>query len=83
VSVVAARDVNRVVLTMMARAPVDLQATTKDVKAHVRRVIGDLEAIEQSKDPIFQDPRSIFLDLVLSVHHLETAIAKCRRAWWP
>jgi hypothetical protein len=45
---------------MMPRNPVDLQATTKDVKAHVRRVIGDLEPIEQSKDRIFQDPRSIF-----------------------
>ena len=82
-SVVAACGLHRAVLTMMARTPVDLQATTEDVKAHVRRVIGDLEAIEQSKDPIFQDPRAIFLDLILSVHHLQAAIAKCRRAWWP
>lgn len=65
------------------RQPVDLQAVTRDVKARVRRVIGDLEAIEQIKDPIFQDPRAVFLDLVLSVHQLEAAIAKCRQAWWP
>jgi hypothetical protein len=68
---------------MMIRRRVDLQATTEDVKAHVRRVIGDLEEIAQSKDPIFQDPRAVFLDLVLSVHHLQAAIIKCRRAWWP
>jgi hypothetical protein len=42
-----------------------------------------LEAIEHIKDPIFQDPRAVFLDLVLSVHQLEAAIAKCRQAWWP
>jgi len=82
-SVAAARDLNRAVLTMMARSPVDLQATTRDIKAHVRRVIGDLETIEQSKDPIFQDPRAVFLDLVLSVHQLQAAIVKCRQAWWP
>jgi hypothetical protein len=70
-------------LTMMARTRIDLQTTTEDVKAHVRRVIGDLEAIEQSKEPIFLDPRAVFLDLVLSVHQLQAAIVKCRRAWWP
>ena len=31
------------------RQPVDLQAVTRDVKARVRRVIGDLEAIEQNQ----------------------------------
>jgi hypothetical protein len=35
------------------RVPVDLQAVTRDVKARVRRVIGELEAIEQQADPIF------------------------------
>jgi hypothetical protein len=29
-----------------SRQPVDLQTVTKDVKARVRRVIGELEAIE-------------------------------------
>ena len=56
---------------------------SKDVKARVRRAISDLEAIEQIKDQIFQDPRAVFLDLVLAVHQLEAAIAKCRQAWWP
>ena len=35
---------------MMGRPPrvaVDLQAVTRDVKARVRRVIGELETIEQ------------------------------------
>ena len=82
-SLAAECDLDRMVLTMMARIPVDLQATTKEVKAHVRRVIDDLETIEQSNDPIFQDPRAVFLDLVLSVHQLQAAIGKCRRAWWP
>jgi len=31
---------------MMVRTPVDLLATTRDVKLHIRRVIGELEAIE-------------------------------------
>ena len=41
---------------MMGRAPrvpVDLQTVTRDVKARVRRVIGELQAIEQQQDPIF------------------------------
>ena len=74
---------SRAMMAHPPRQPVDLQAVTKDVKARVRRVIGDLEAIEQIKDPIFQDPRAVFLDLVLSVHQLEAAIATCRHAWWP
>ena len=65
------------------RVPVDLQAVTKDVKAHVRRVIGELEAIEQQRDPIFTSPRDVFLELVLSIHELEAAAAKIHRAWWP
>jgi hypothetical protein len=64
------------------RAPVDLQAVTRDVKARVRRVIGELEAIEQQQDPIFASPRDVFLQLVLSIHELEAAAAKMRKAWW-
>src|SRR5215831_8397570 len=63
------------------RVPVDLQAVTRDVKARVRRVIGDLEAIEQQQDPIFALPRAVFLELVLSIHELEAAAAKMRKAW--
>ena len=65
------------------RVPVDLQAVTRDVKARVRRVIGELEAIEQQQGPIFASPRDVFLELVLSIHELEAAAAKMRKAWWP
>lgn len=65
------------------RVPVDFQAVTRDTKARVRRVIGNLEAIEQQQDPIFTSPRDVFLELVLSIHELEAAAAKMRKAWWP
>ena len=41
------------------RTPVDLQAVTRDTKARVRRIIGELEAIEQQTDPIFAQPRDV------------------------
>jgi hypothetical protein len=56
---------------------------TRDVKARVRRAIGELQAIEQQQDPIFASPRDVFLELVLSIHELEAAAAKMRKAWWP
>ena len=65
------------------RQPVDLQAATRDVKDRVRRVIGELEAIEQHKDLIFSSPRDVFLELTLANHELEAAISKLRKAWWP
>jgi hypothetical protein len=65
------------------RVPVDLQAVTRDVKVRVRRVIGELEVIEQQKDPIFRSPRDVFLELTLANHELEAAISKLRKAWWP
>jgi hypothetical protein len=64
------------------RQPVDLQTVTKDVKARVRRVIGELEAIEAQTDPIFASPRDVLLDLVLATHELEAAVMKMRKAWW-
>jgi hypothetical protein len=48
----------------------------------VRRVIGELEAIEAQKDAIFQSPRDVYLDIVLSIHQLEAALHKLRHAWW-
>jgi hypothetical protein len=66
----------------LPRQPVDLQAVTKDVKARVRRVIGELEAIEQKQDPIFASPRDMFLELVIAQRELEIIIEKVRRAWW-
>jgi hypothetical protein len=67
----------------MSRVPVDLQAITTDVKARVRRVIADLERIEQQRDPLFSDPRAVWLDVTLSIHELEAATAQLKRAWWP
>jgi hypothetical protein len=40
------------------RQPVDLKVT-RDVKDRIRRVIGEPEAIEQQKDPIFPQPRDL------------------------
>ena len=68
---------------MMVRTPVDLLATTRDVKLRIRRVIGELEAIEQQQDPVFARPRDVFLDLHLAAHQLEAAIDRMRGAWWP
>jgi hypothetical protein len=53
------------------------------VKAGLRRVIGELEAIEQQQGPIFASPRDVFLELVLSIHELEAAATKMRKASWP
>ena len=71
---------------MMGRPPrvaVDLQAVTRDVKARVRRVIGELEAIEQQTDPIFAAPRDVYVDLGMAIHQLEGAMSRMRAAWWP
>ena len=72
--------------TMMGRpprVPVDLQAVTRDVKTHVRRVIGELEAIEQQQDPILASPRDVYIDLDMAIHQLESAMSSMRKAWWP
>jgi hypothetical protein len=55
----------------------------QDVKARVRRVIGELEAIEQLSDPIFAAPRDVYIDLDMAIHQLESAMSKMRAAWWP
>ena len=68
---------------MMMRTPVDLLATTRDVKLCIRRVIGELESIEQQQDPVFALPRDVLLDLHLAAHQLEAAIDRMRGAWWP
>jgi hypothetical protein len=65
------------------RAPIDLAATTRDVKARVRRVIADLERIEQQRETLFSDPRAVWLDVTLSIHELEAATSQMKRAWWP
>jgi hypothetical protein len=65
------------------RQPVDLQAVTRDVKAKIRRVIGELEGIEQQQAPIFLAPRDVYIDLDMAIHQLESAMSKMRAAWWP
>jgi hypothetical protein len=70
---------------MMPRAPrqpVDLQAVTRDIKLKIRRVIGELEAIEQQRDPIFASPRDVYIDLDMAIHPLESAMSRMRAAWW-
>jgi hypothetical protein len=58
------------------RQPIDFNATTA-------RVLVSLEVIDQNKDPIFQDPRSVWLELTLGVHELEAALWIMKKAWWP
>jgi hypothetical protein len=70
---------------MMGRPPrqaVDLEAVTRDVMAKIRRVIGELEAIELQQDPIFVSPRDVYIDLDMAIHQLESAMTKMRAAWW-
>jgi hypothetical protein len=67
----------------MPRAPVDLQAITRDIKARCARASGNLEFIAQQSDPIFADPRQVMLELVLAKHELEAAIARIKTGWWP
>jgi hypothetical protein len=47
------------------------------------RVLVSLERLEQYKDPIFQDPRSVWLELALGIHELEAALWIMKKAWWP
>jgi hypothetical protein len=62
------------------RQPIDLKTSTADVKARCARVIVGLETIEQQKDPIFQDPRAVWLELTLSIHELEAALWIMKKA---
>jgi hypothetical protein len=57
---------------MMIRRPVDLGAITRDVRNRCARVLGNLELIAQSSDPIFPDPRQIMLEVVLANHEIES-----------
>jgi hypothetical protein len=68
---------------MMARVPVDLAAITRDIKNRCARAFGNIEAIAQSAEPIFQDPQQIMLELVLARHEIEAAISIMKRGWWP
>jgi hypothetical protein len=46
-------------------------------------VIGNLEPIAQSRDPIFAAPRDTMIELMIAQHELEAAISHMRCAWWP
>jgi hypothetical protein len=65
------------------RSPIDLAATSRDIKNRCARASGNLELITQTTDPVFPDPRQIMLELVLANHEIEAAISIMRRAWWP
>jgi hypothetical protein len=68
---------------MMGRVPVDLQATTRDIKNRCARASGNLEQIAQTKELVFPDPRQVMLELVLARHEVEAAISIMKRSWWP
>ena len=55
----------------------------RDIKHRCARIVGNLETVAQSTDPVFQDPRQIMLELVLAEHEIEAAMAAMKRAWWP
>jgi hypothetical protein len=61
----------------------DLTAATRTVKALCERVAVAMTAIARQADAEFKDPRGVFVEIVLSVHDLEAAQQKIRRAWWP
>ena len=60
------------------RQPVDLQAVTRDIKLKIRRVIGELEAIEQQSDPIFAAPRDVYIDIDIA----SISWARCSACAW-
>jgi hypothetical protein len=62
-------------------APADLQLASKAVKSRVRRVLANLEAIDQQQNPILVDPRAVWLDITLSIIELESALCAMKRAW--
>jgi len=70
-------------MSRVPRAPVDLAAITRDIKNRCARASGNIELIAQDKDPIFQDPRQIVLELVLARHEIEAAISIMKKGWWP
>jgi hypothetical protein len=65
------------------RVPVDLAAITRDIRNRCARASGNIETIAQSREPIFQDPRQIMLELVLARHEIEAAISIMKKGWWP
>ena len=52
------------------------------MKTKIRRVIGELEAIELQQDVIFASPRDVYIDLDMAIHQLESAMSRMRAAWW-
>jgi len=64
------------------RQPVDLAATTKDIKPRIKRVLVNFEPITQ-RAPILADPRAVWLDITLSIVALESVTVLMKRAWWP
>ena len=61
----------------------DLAAATRSVKLLCERVAVSMTAIARQTDIEFKDPRGVFIDIVLSIHDLEAAEQKLKKAWWP
>ena len=62
---------------MMVRTPVDLLATTRDVKLHIRRVIGELEAIEQQQDRFLGGPETCSSTCISQLINLTRRLLGC------
>jgi hypothetical protein len=57
-----------------SRQPIDLQGVTRDIKLKIRRVIGELKAIEQQSAPIFAASRDVYIDIDIAIHQVESAM---------
>jgi hypothetical protein len=74
-----------VCVALLANGLLEVWFSYQEHKASLVRIQREQaqESIAQQQDPIFASPRDVFLELVLSIHELEAAAAKMRKAWWP
>jgi hypothetical protein len=65
------------------RQRVDLQRVTRDLRLRCKRAAGNLDAIAQEREPLLDDPRMTFIELVLAEMEIRAAIELMRRSYWP
>ena len=65
------------------RQPVDLAAVARDLRLRCKRVAGNLDVIAQEREPLFADPRTTFIELVLAEMEIRAVIELLRRSYWP
>jgi hypothetical protein len=68
---------------VVVNTPPDLAHITVDTRARCERVAIALNAIARGTDTPFGDPRGVYVELIVSGHEIEAAIAIMRRNWWP